>query len=204
MGKGDNEHTSLHPDGAWTISDVKAAQPQGPGHPARDRRLASKQGLGTGQDFAEGVEDSEAMRPMEGSAFRWNGEARTRPAWSYSGGSLLDEAGKDGQAAWIHSLAVRRIFTGRGLGKAPPGLHGKPGPGETQGLLPLGSRRHQYPAEGLFQETRIPRTRHPTHQRKNHAPAGEKFALSYTRSSPSFTSAADVPFDDPGVYLSTT
>jgi len=107
------------PDGAWTISDVKAAQ--APRVLAILRETAAwlqSKGLEQGQDFAEGVEDSEAMRPMEGSAFlveRGGQDAACvvlqwqDPFW--------DEAGKDGQAAWIHSLAVRRIFTGRGLGK---------------------------------------------------------------------------------------
>jgi ribosomal protein S18 acetylase RimI-like enzyme len=107
------------PDGAWTISDVKAAQ--APRVLAILRETAAwlqSRGLDLGQDFAGGGEDIALRSQVEGSAFlveRGGQDAACvvlqwqDPFWG--------EAGKDGQAGWIHSLAVRRVFTGKALGK---------------------------------------------------------------------------------------
>ena len=107
------------PDGAWTINDVKAAQ--APRVLAILRETAvwlQSRGLDQWQVFIEGGEDIVAMRQVEGSAFlvgRGGEDAACvvlqwrDPFWG--------ELGTDGQAAWVHSLAVRRVFAGRGLGK---------------------------------------------------------------------------------------
>jgi GNAT superfamily N-acetyltransferase len=86
----------------------------------RERALWLKtKGSDQWQGFIEGGMETVESRLAEGTvllverggqdaacvAVRW-----ADPFW--------ESVGADGQAAWVHSLAVRRAFSGRGLGKA--------------------------------------------------------------------------------------
>jgi ribosomal protein S18 acetylase RimI-like enzyme len=107
------------PDGAWTIHDVKADQ--------ADRVLAilretavwlKSRGQDQWQDFIEGGQDIVARRLREGTVLlvEQGGQDAACAVLQWQD-PFWGDIGMDGRSAWIHSLAVRRVFSGRGLGQ---------------------------------------------------------------------------------------
>jgi ribosomal protein S18 acetylase RimI-like enzyme len=107
------------PDGAWTISDVKSAEAPRVLAILRERaQWLQAKGLDQWKEFVAGGEDILARRFREGMVLlveRGGQDAACAvlqwkdPFWG--------DLGADGRSVWVHSLAVRRTFAGRGLGK---------------------------------------------------------------------------------------
>lgn len=107
-------------DGAWTISDLKpAGAPRALAILRETAQWLQTRGQDQWQAFLEGGADIVERRMREGVVYlveRGGEDAACvclqlqDPFW--------EGLGSDGQAAWVHSLAVRRKFTGRRLGRS--------------------------------------------------------------------------------------
>lgn len=108
------------PDGPWTVRDLKVAD--APRVLALLREVAQglqKRGLTPWSQFLDGGEAIVERRFSEGMVClveRGGQDAGVMVAQTMD--AFWDELGRDGQALWVHSLAVRPVFTKRGLGKA--------------------------------------------------------------------------------------
>lgn len=107
-------------DGPWTVRDLKAADaPRALAILRENAQWLQKRGSTQWNSFLAGGEDIVAKRFQDGMVLlveRAGKDAATMTVQMVD--DLWDEVGKDGQAAWIRSMAVRSIFMKRGLGKA--------------------------------------------------------------------------------------
>lgn len=107
-------------DGPWTIHDVKAAEAARVLAVLReDAQWLQKRGSTQWKAFLEGGGDIVAKRFKEGLVIlveRGGKDAATMTVQMHD--DFWDELGRDQQAAWIQSLAIRPMFMGKGLGRA--------------------------------------------------------------------------------------
>lgn len=107
-------------DGPWTVHDLKVEEaPRVLAILREDAQWLKKKGSTQWGAFLEGGDDIVAKRFREGLVLlveRGGNDAGTMTVQMHD--EFWDELGRDQQAAWIQSLAIRPMFMGKGLGRA--------------------------------------------------------------------------------------
>lgn len=108
------------PNGPFNLRDLKAAESQRVLMVLRDAALwLQKRGSSHWQDFVAGGEEIVARRFAEGQVFLAQHDgADAGCVVLQQHDAFWDDHSAAANAGWVHSLAVKRAYSGRGLGKA--------------------------------------------------------------------------------------